>query len=371
MTSSIFDSDALARESEALGFTSLGITPARTARDIQSALDAFVAQGRHGEMTWMADTLARRRSPELMWRDAKTAIMVSANYAPKHNPLEDLALKTRGNISVYARNKDYHDVLKKQLKKLARWVVAQSGAQVKVFVDTAPVMEKPLAAQAGLGWQGKHTNLVSRSYGSWLFLGAILTDALLPSSTPESDHCGTCQACLDVCPTAAFPAPYQLDARRCISYLTIEYKGHIAPEFRTAMGNRIYGCDDCLAVCPWNKYAQAAAQAAFYARPELTVPDLADLLALDDASFRQVFTASPIKRIGRDRFIRNCLIAAGNSGDPALIDPIKTHLYDTAAIVRAMAVWALKQLLTADSFAALGARLRPGEDDTAVLNELL
>lgn len=370
MTSSTFNAGTLAQRSQALGFTSAGITAARTSAHVQAALQHFISQGYHGDMAWMEETQARRTSPERMWPDAKSAIMVSANYGPNHNPLDDLSLKGRGNISVYARNKDYHDTLKKRLKQLARWVAETANAQVKVFVDTAPLMEKPLAAQAGLGWQGKHTNLVSRSYGSWLFLGAILTDCVLEETPAETDHCGQCTACLEICPTAAFPAPYQLDARRCISYLTIEYKGHIAPEFRKAMGNRIYGCDDCLAICPWNKFAQTAKEAAFHARPELTAPYLADLLALDDASFRQVFSGSPIKRIGRDRFIRNCLIAAGNSASDALVDPVKAHLEDPAPIVRAMALWALKQLLPETEFAAIRAEREGAEMDLKVRAEL-
>lgn len=370
MTSSTFNAAALAQRSQALGFSSAGITAARTNADVQAALEHFISQGHHGDMAWMEETKARRMSPERMWPEAKSAIMVSANYGPNHNPLDDLSLNDRGNISVYARNKDYHDVLKKRLKQLARWVAETADAQVKVFVDTAPLMEKPLAAQAGLGWQGKHTNLVSRRYGSWLFLGAILTDCALEETPAETDHCGQCTACLDICPTAAFPGPYQLDARRCISYLTIEYKGHIAPEFRKALGNRIYGCDDCLAVCPWNKFAQTAKEAAFHARPELTAPYLADLLALDEASFRQVFSGSPIKRIGRDRFIRNCLIAAGNSASAALVGPVKAHLNDPAAIVRAMALWALKQLLPAQEFAAIRAEREGVETEPEVRAEL-
>jgi len=370
MTSSTFDLAALTQKSTDLGFTSLGITAAHTAESTQDALKRFIANKWQGDMHWMAETAARRLTPRNMWPDARSAIMLSANYTPPHNPLEDLGLTDRGNISVYARNKDYHDVLKKRLKQLARWIAEESGGQVKVFVDTAPLMEKPLAAQAGLGWQGKHTNLVSRDYGSWLFLGAILTDLDLPTSSPEVDHCGSCQACLDVCPTQAFPAPYQLDARRCISYLTIEYKGHIPPEFRRPMGNRIYGCDDCLAVCPWNKFAQTSAEIAFHARPELTAPYLSDLLGLDDAGFREVFSANPIKRIGRDRFVRNCLIAAGNSGDAGLVGAVASLLHDPAAIVRAMAVWALKELLDSAAFLEATAALHQTETDDAVLAEL-
>ncbi|MEM7570976.1 MAG: tRNA epoxyqueuosine(34) reductase QueG [Pseudomonadota bacterium] len=344
MTSSTFSESALKEEARLLGFEGCAIAPARTSIQDQYAFKAFIDHGHHGEMSWLENTLARRLSPEKMWDNATSVVMLSANYGPSHNPLEDLALTDRGNISVYARNKDYHDVIKKRLKQLARWMAQTSGGQVKVFVDTAPLMEKPLAQAAGLGWLGKHTNLVSRSHGSWLFLGCILTDLALAPDAPEDDHCGACSACVDVCPTHAFPAPYQLDARRCISYLTIEYKGHIPKEFRKAMGNRIYGCDDCLAVCPWNKYARTAKEAAFHPRPELTAPLLADLLALDDAAFREVFTASPVKRIGRDRFVRNVLIAAGNSADETLTQHIRPHLEDPNPIVRAMAVWALRTL---------------------------
>lgn len=370
MTSSTFNAAAIALKSEELGFSQCGITPARTSHGAQQALKTFTENGWHGDMAWMADTLERRLSPEHMWPEAKTAIMLSANYGPASSPLDDLKLADRGNISVYARNKDYHDVLKKRLKQLARWFAEETGAQVKVFVDTAPLMEKPLAASAGLGWQGKHTNLVSRTYGSWLFLASILTDMDLPAGAPEEDHCGSCQACLDICPTNAFPAPYQLDAQRCISYLTIEFKGIIPLEFRKAMGNRIYGCDDCLAICPWNKYAQAAREAAFFARPELTAPYLADLLRLDDAAFRQVFTASPIKRIGRERFIRNCLIASGNSGADSLIAPVKALLEDADTSVRASAIWALKQLMTAQKFATVSTEIKARETQSDVLAEL-
>ena len=270
--------------------------------------------------------------------------MFAMTYGPGHDPLGNLAKKARGNISVYARADDYHDLIKGKLKQIAQWFAHEAGADVKVFVDTAPVMEKPLGEAAGLGWQGKHTNLVSRELGSWFFLGAMFTDADLPADEAETDHCGSCRACLDICPTDAFPAPYRLDARRCISYLTIEHKGHIAEEFRAAMGNRIYGCDDCLAACPWNKYAIAARESRLIAREELNLPALADLAALDDASFRTLFRKSPVKRTGRDRFVRNALIAIGNSGDRKLAKSAKALLDDASPLVRAMAVWALKQL---------------------------
>ncbi|MEM7570080.1 MAG: tRNA epoxyqueuosine(34) reductase QueG [Pseudomonadota bacterium] len=362
MTSSISKEETIKQDAAALGFDACAITPATTSDAAKQALKTFVEHQRHGDMAWMEETLARRLSPQAMWPDAKSAIMLAVNYGPDHNPLEDLALSQHASISVYARNKDYHDVIKKRLKRLATTIAQRLDADVKVFVDTAPLMEKPLAAAAGLGWQGKHTNLVSRDHGSWLFLGCILTDADLRPDTPEEDHCGGCTACLDICPTKAFPAPYQLDARRCISYLTIEYKGHIPAEFRAPMGNRIYGCDDCLAVCPWTKFAQTAKEAAFHPRPELTVPLLADLLGLDEAAFREVFSGSPIKRIGRDRFIRNVLIAAGNSGDETLASAVLPHLNDPAPIVRAMAAWALRRL-RGDADVLLAEKLRDETDE--------
>src|SRR5262245_13913983 len=297
------------------GFDAVGFAPARLRVGAKEALAAFLEAGQHGDMGWMADTAARRGDPLVLWPEARSVVVLGINYAPKHNPLAALEQRDRAAISVYAGNRDYHDVLKSRLKALARWLHESSGAEVKVFVDTAPVMEKPLAQAAGLGWQGKHTNLVSREFGSWLFLGEVFTTLDLGGDEPERDHCGGCQRCLDICPTAAFPAPYQLDARRCISYLTIEHKGHIAREFRAAMGNRTYVCDECVAICAWNKFAQATAHGEFLPRMELTAPRLADLARLDDAGFRQVFSGSPIKRIGRDRFVRNVLIALGNSGD--------------------------------------------------------
>jgi epoxyqueuosine reductase len=329
---------------EAEGFDDFAVTPARLPDSVGERLKQFVQLDHHGEMGWREETLARRVSPDAMWSDAKSAIVLALSYAPDLDPMERLRATETGVISVYALNRDYHDLVKGKLKRLASWFARASGADVKVFVDTAPLMEKPLAAQAGIGWQGKHTNLVSRKLGSWFFLGVILTDAELPADAPEIDHCGTCRACLDICPTQAFPAPYQLDARRCISYLTIEHKGPIPQEFRKAMGNRIYGCDDCLAVCPWNKFAGAAREAKLIAREDLKAPTLLDLLKLDDAAFRSLFSGSAVKRIGRDRFMRNCLIAAGNSGDAALIERVEDHLEDEAPIVRGAAVWALAQL---------------------------
>ncbi|MEL6860830.1 MAG: tRNA epoxyqueuosine(34) reductase QueG [Pseudomonadota bacterium] len=330
---------------QALGFDACQICRADEAWPAGERLEAFVEAGHHGSMAWLETTLDRRKSPTAMWADAKSAVVVALNYGPDHNPMATLQRRGEGNISVYARGKDYHDVLKKRLKNLARAFVSETGAEVKVFVDTAPLMEKPLAHKAGLGWQGKHTNLVSREHGSWLFLGVMLTDAVLAADAPEIDHCGSCQACLDVCPTEAFPAPYQLDARKCISYLTIEHKGPIAPELRAAMGNRIYGCDDCLAVCPWNKFAEAANEAAFWARAELKGPGLDELAALDDAAFRDVFSGSPIKRIGRNRFIRNVLIAIGNSRDAGFAEAsVVPHLDDDDPTVRGAAIWALSRL---------------------------
>ena len=329
-------------------------------------LRTFLAEGRHGTMQWLAQTEARRRSPKAMWGQAKSAIVLAQNYTPGMDPMQRLEDKQSGVISVYALNRDYHGIVKGRLKTIAQWLARETGSEVKVFVDTAPLMEKPLAQSAGLGWQGKHTNLVSRDLGSWFFIGTILTTAELEADAPETDHCGSCRACLDICPTKAFPAPYQLDARRCISYLTIEHKGHVAPEFRESIGNRIFGCDDCLAVCPWNKFAAVAAEAKLKARDDLRAPRLHDLLELDDAKFRTLFSGSPVKRIGRGRFIRNVLIAAGNSGDPTLAPRAEALLADPSAVVRAMAVWALKQLLPQQDFVRLRNRHGNAEPDPDV-----
>ena len=296
-------------------------------------------------MDWMATTADRRAHPRSLWPDARSAVVLGLNYGPEADPLEGLALRDRGLISVYAQGEDYHDVIKGRLKQLGGWMASRTGAGLKVFVDTAPLMEKPLAQQAGLGWQGKHTNLVSRDFGSWLFLGVILTEAILTPDAPETDHCGQCRACLDACPTAAFPAPYQLDARRCVSYLTIEHRGPVDPELRPGLGNRIYGCDDCLAVCPWNKFAQAGREQRLAARDDLAAPALAELAGLDDAAFRARFARSPVKRTGRDRFLRNVLYAIGNSGDPALVPAARARLEDASPLVRGAAVWALGRLL--------------------------
>ena len=309
---------ALAREAQALGFDAIGVTDPAAITGVRDRLEAFLQSGAHGDMDWLAHAPERRADPRVLWSEVRTVVMLGVNYGPDEDPMAIIAARSRGAISVYARGDDYHDIIKKRLKTLARWLLTQAGGDVKVFVDTAAVMEKPLAHQAGIGWQGKHTNLVSRAFGSWLFLGAIFATRELPRDAAERDHCGSCRACLDSCPTAAFPAPYQLDARRCISYLTIENKGPIPHEFRRAMGNRIYGCDDCLAACPWNKFAQAGREARLAARTELRAPPLVDLVRLDDAAFRARFSKSPVKRVGRDRFVRNVLTAIGNSGDPAL-----------------------------------------------------
>jgi epoxyqueuosine reductase len=319
-------------------------------------------------MDWLATQAERRKSPESLWPAAGSVVMLGMNYGPESDPLAILAEKSRGAISVYARHRDYHDLIKGRLKTIAGRFAAKAGSAVKVFVDTAPLMEKPLAAAAGIGWQGKHTNLVSRDFGSWLFLGAILTEAVLPPDAPEIDHCGTCRACLDICPTAAFPAPYRLDARRCISYLTIENKGPIPEEFRKAIGNRIFGCDDCLAVCPWNKFAQATSEMKLKARDDLESPSLAELARLDDAAFRAKFAGSPVKRIGRDRFIRNVLIAIGNSEDRALAPVAEEHLDDPSPVVRGAAVWALRAL-DARRAAAHRAWRRDAETDRDVIAE--
>jgi epoxyqueuosine reductase len=328
-------------------------------------LGAFIENGFHATMDWLPETQARRSDPLVLWPDVRSIVMLGMNYGPEADPRENLSRKNIGNISVYARNRDYHDVVKGKLKEIGTRFAAKAGMDIKVFVDTAPVMEKPLAASAGLGWQGKHTNLVSRTFGSWLFLGSIFTAADLVADEAESDHCGSCRACLDACPTNAFPAPYRIDARRCISYLTIEHKGTIDPEFRPLIGNRIYGCDDCLAACPWNKFAEAGREMKLAARPDLVAPPLAELLALDDAAFRTLFSGSPVKRIGRNRFIRNCLIAAGNSGDADLARRCRMLLGDEAPEVRAMAVWALGRLANSMDDDELRAR-RSGETDPNV-----
>ena len=357
-------------EAAAAGFATVGFTSPDAIPLAAGRLQAFLAAGQHGDMDWMAETADRRGDPARLWGEARAVVMLGLNYGPDSDPLAALADRRRAAISVYAQGRDYHDIVKSGLKRVARFIAAQTKAPVKVFVDTAPLMEKPLAAAAGLGWQGRHTNLVSRVHGSWLFLGAILTAAQFEPDPPEVDHCGSCRRCLDVCPTDAFPAPYQLDARRCLAYLSIEHKGHIPLAFRRPMANRVFGCDDCLAVCPWNKFAAAAADMRLKTQRG-AAPPLADLLALDDAAFRCRFAGTPVKRTGRDRFLRNVLIAAGNSGDASLVPLISGLLADPAAIVRAMAVWALAELLDVQAFGALAQAHRPREPDPDVAREWL
>jgi epoxyqueuosine reductase len=335
----------IGREAKLAGFDAVAVTAPDAIPLAPARLRQFVADGFHGSMAWIAETLERRADPSVLWPEVRSIVVLAMNYGPDHDPRTVLVKRDRAAISVYAKNRDYHDVIKGRLKEIAGRIVARTGGDVKMFVDTAPVMEKPLAEAAGIGWQGKHSNLVSREFGSWLFLGSIFTTAQIEPDVAEDDHCGSCRACLDACPTDAFPAPYRLDARRCISYLTIENKGPIPHEFREAIGNRIYGCDDCLAACPWNKFARAASEAKLAARDDLREPKLAELLALDDAAFRRLFSGSPVKRIGRDRFVRNVLIAAGNSGDPSLAAHCRALLADASPLVRGAAVWALSRLL--------------------------
>ncbi len=326
------------------GFSAMGVCAPDAIPQAPRDLGGFVGAGFHGQMDWMAERMGWRSAPNALWPAARSVLMLAEVYTPNVDPLSLIEMRDRGSISVYARGADYHDLVKKRLKRLGRWLVAETGAEIKVFVDTAPVMEKPLAQAAGLGWQGKHTNLLSRDLGNWFFLGSIFTTLDLPPDAPEVEHCGSCRACLDICPTQAFPEPWRLDARRCISYLTIEHKGPVPEEFRGPMGNRIYGCDDCLAVCPWNKFAAEAREAGYWARIELACPKLDHLAGLDEAAFRQVFAGSPIKRIGRDRFLRNVLYAIGNSGDPGLRPAAARHTDDTDPGVRDAAGWALGRL---------------------------
>ncbi len=345
----------------------VGITRPDAAPLSKARLQQFLAEGAHGDMIWMETTAERRGDPRALWPEVRSVIMLGLNYGPDHDPLEILDHPDRGAISVYARGEDYHEIVKPRLKHIARWLIAEAGGDVKVFVDTAAVMEKPLAAAAGIGWQGKHTNMVSREFGSWLFLGAIFTTLELPPDDAALDSCGTCHACLDVCPTAAFPAPYRLDARRCISYLTIEHKGPIPREFRPAIGNRIYGCDDCLAVCPWNKFAQQGRETKLAAREAVRAPALAELVQLDDAAFRKMFAKTAVKRTGRERFVRNVLTAIGNSGDPALATHAERLLADPSPLIRGAAVWALGRLDPA-RLASL-ASAHAGEQDPCVAEE--
>ncbi len=339
----------LVAEAAEVGFASCKICRPGDVPQVAERLAAFLEAGRHGQMGWMAERTHWRGDPQALWPEARSVIMLAENYGPAHDPRDVLELRDRAAISVYAQNRDYHDVVKKRLKRLGRWLIAEAereggGAEIKVFVDTAPVMEKPLGQAAGLGWQGKHTNLVSRELGSWFFLGAIFTTLELETDGAERDHCGSCRACLDVCPTDAFPAPYQLDARRCISYLTIEHRGPVDEALRPGLGNRIYGCDDCLAACPWNKFAEEAQEMKYHAREELLSPELSQLAALDDAAFRALFSGSPIKRIGRDRFVRNVCYAIGNSGDPTLKGAVQALCEDGCETVRDAARWAVARL---------------------------
>jgi epoxyqueuosine reductase len=350
------------------GFDAIGVTTPDTIPEAAKRLGIAIGDGHHGTMAWLADTATRRGSPTALWPEVRSVVMLGMNYGPHVDPLATLAQRNVGTISVYARNRDYHDLIKGALKRIASNFAARAGSEVKVFVDTAPVMEKPLAEAAGVGWQGKHTNLVSREFGSWLFLGAIFTTAELKPDAPEVDHCGSCQACLDICPTNAFPAPYRLDARRCISYLTIEHDGPIPRKLRPLIGNRIFGCDDCLAVCPWNKFAERGRQAKLAAREELSAPRLETLARLDDAAFRKFFSGSPIKRIGRARFVRNVLIAIGNSGETSLATEAERLINDEDAQVRGAAIWALQRLMPG-RVSTMAARRRAEEQDSDVRDE--
>ena len=353
------------------GFDAVGFAEARLDAEARAGLSEFIARGYHGDMGWLAGTAARRGDPQVLWPDARTVVVLGVNYAPREDPLAILDARDRGAVSVYAQGRDYHDTLKRRLRALAYWIEARWPGGLKLFVDTAPVMEKPLAARAGLGWQGKHTNLVSRDFGSWLFLGEIYLSLVLEPDTGEADHCGSCRRCLDACPTSAFPAPHRLDARRCISYLTIEHKGMIPLELRPLIGNRIYGCDDCLAVCPWNKFARSARESDFLPRAELTAPRLAALAELDDAAFRKLFAGTAVKRTGRDRFVRNVLIAIGNADreDPDLVNAAARRLDDSAPLVRAAAAWAFLRLASPERWAAERARRLSLEDDPLVRQE--
>ena len=369
MTTSISDPgtdlrDAIRRRAAELGFDACRFTGVTAPWPAAARLEEFLGAGRQGDMDWMASTAGRRSHPRALWAEARSAVVLGFNYGPDSDPLAGLSRRDRGLVSVYARGDDYHEVIKGRLKQLGGFMASRLGAELKVFVDTAPLMEKPLAHQAGLGWQGKHTNLVSRDFGSWLFLGVILTTADLPADPAGEDHCGQCRACLDACPTGAFPAPYQLDARRCVSYLTIEHRGPVDPALRPGLGNRIYGCDDCLAVCPWNKFAQAGREQRLAARADRVEPPLAELAALDEAAFRARFSRSPVKRTGRDRFLRNVLYAIGNSGDPGLVPSAEARLEDASPLVRGAAVWALSRLMDRARFEAL-ARTRAGAETDA------
>ncbi len=360
---------ALREQARKEGFDAIGVTKPEEAAFFEDYFENWLANGAHGEMEWLARTKDRRADPHVLWREAKSVIILGLNYGPDQNPLGLLNRRKCGAISVYARGDDYHELIKEKLKRIGQWLIAKAGGEIKVFVDTAPVMEKPLAAAAGLGWQGKHTNLVSREFGSWLFLGSIFTTLEFAPHIAETDHCGSCRACLDICPTAAFPAPYQLDARRCISYLTIEHKGPIPRELRAKIGNRIYGCDDCLAVCPWNKFAERGRETKLAARKENQAPELVELARLDDSSFRKRFSKTAIKRIGRERFMRNVLIAIGNSGDKALQTEVERLLDDSSALIRGAAVWALSRLVNRTELEKIAEAKCIAEKEPAVICE--
>ena len=363
--------EAIRDRAFSLGFDAVGFAEARLDAEARAGLREFIARGYHGDMGWLAGTAARRGDPQVLWSGARTVVVLGINYAPQEDPLALLDARDRGAVSVYAQGCDYHDTLKRRLKALAHWIEARWSGGLKLFVDTAPVMEKPLAERAGLGWQGKHPNLVSRDFGSWLFLGEIYLSLALEPDIAEDDHCGSCRRCLDACPTSAFPAPYQLDARRCISYLTIEHKGMIPLELRPLIGNRIYGCDDCLAVCPWNKFARSARESDFLPRAELTAPRLAALAELDDAAFRKLFAGTAVKRTGRDRFVRNVLTAIGNSdpGDADLVAAAQRRLDDPSPLVRAAAAWAFSRLAPTAQYQAERTRRLSREDDLLVRAE--
>ena len=360
---------ALIEKSKECGFDIIKITKPKVDQKNKDYFDKFILENFHGEMDWLENKTERRKSPKKLWSDVESIIMLGINYGPDHDPLENLKLTNTGNISVYARGGDYHDIIKKNLKILGRWLINEMESEIKVFVDTAPVMEKPLAQKAGLGWQGKHTNLVSREFGSWLFLGSIYTNILIEADEEEFDHCGNCTSCMDICPTNAFPEPYKLDARKCISYLTIEHKGIIPKNLRSKIGNRIYGCDDCLAVCPWNKFAKESNEIKFSSRHSEESLKLNDLSLLTDEKFRLKFSKSPIKRIGRNRFVRNVLIAIGNSKSKDSLPFIKINLKDESPIVRGAAVWAINQILKGEELDLIKRKNLPSENDTSVRNE--
>ena len=361
--------NSLIEKSKEFGFDVIKITKPNISKENKDYFDKFLFNNFHGEMDWLENNKERRKSPKKLWNDVESIIMLGVNYGPDHDPLDSIKLKNTGNISVYAKGNDYHDIIKKNLKKLGRWFVQEIKSEIKVFVDTAPVMEKPLAQKAGLGWQGKHTNLVSREFGSWLFLGSIYTNIVIDTDEEELDHCGNCTSCIDICPTQAFPEPYKLDARKCISYLTIEHKGPIPINLRSKIGNRIYGCDDCLAICPWNKFAKESNEMKFSSNHNKESFSLEKLSLLDDRNFRLMFSKSPIKRIGRNRFLRNVLIALGNSKSKSAAHYIKRNLGDKSPIVRGAAVWAINQILKGEEINMIKNNFLPLEQDINVINE--